>query len=1224
MSLRRSVPRAVAVFLLSLLVLRAEAQKTIHIPADQPTIQAGINAASNGDTVLVAPGTYYENIDFKGKAITVTSSDGAAKTILDGGGKGPAVTLKTGEPRTAVLSNMTIQHGGNFQSYTQSTGVFLEAAGGIYIYSSSPSLLNNIVTQNNCWDIETNGAAPLIQGNEISATQDPKGSCTFGGGAAIYVGGNLGYGTASNTSPLILGNTIENNVESGLEDAGGNGGAGIAVWNGSPVIENNVIRNNDSPGGSGGAINVEGGFNVVIAQNLMYGNHAGCGGGALAFEDGSLGPTDLVIANNTIVDNTGVGTAGYSECSSMSQIYPFPGRYGYSGPSAIIVNNILSGSTVYPALNCDQLGIGSSAEADQPIFDHNILLNNGGPFFGSKCADVSARYGNQAIDPQFVNPAAGDYHLRASSPAIDAGNNSVLQTIAQFSGSNLTRDFDLHARVQDTTGKGYPVVDIGAYEYTGLVETSSTTAVLTASSYTGAGGFSDSLTAAIASPLGVPTGSAIFYLDGQQIGSSTLNANGIATLGSVVIVPGTHSLYVSYPGQGVFTPATSVVILVWANVYSTSLTLTSSANPSVQGQPVTFTVTGSSPDHTIPSPLPLTDSTGSQLLATLTLNSAGTATYTTSALALGYHYISVGYAGDALHAAATVYLSQNVVSAYPTATSLTCTPSSIPIGSSAALKVAVASSNGVPTGSIAFTDGAASFGQATLSGGSATFSYLGQTAGTHTLTASYTPTGSFASSAASCTETVVGLSSTAILTASPVSGSYGTPVALTATVSPAIATGSGVPTGTVTFRNGVATVGSATLNGGLATLTNSTLPAGMNNLTCSYSGDTVYQASTCNTVPVIITASPTALTITSSANPTLSLVPVTFTARLSINGQPAGAGYPVTFTQGNGSLAILLGTAATDASGTAVYTTSQLSGPLVSTISAVFSPTSSLLGSSASMLETITANPTTTTLTATPNPAYQSQTVTLATSIATASPNLLGGTMTFYDGSVTLGTAKVDSTGHASLTTSTLAVGTHSLSASFAPLAPFDLPSVSPAVQETILASAFTLTLSPSAITLSPSQSGTVAIQLASIGNFAGLLTLTHGAMPTYGTATIAPGSVTLNAGGTATANLSLVTSARSAGEAPQRPGSRRLAPVFAAGVLILLPLASMRRYRQRLAGRLLTVVLAMAALQGLTGCTWIYYAVAHVSPGSYQLPITATDTNGNSQSKTLTIVVTP
>src|SRR6266436_2220044 len=55
----------------------------IHVPGDRPTIQAGINAASSGDIVLVAPGTYIENINFMGKAITVKSSNGAKYTIID-------------------------------------------------------------------------------------------------------------------------------------------------------------------------------------------------------------------------------------------------------------------------------------------------------------------------------------------------------------------------------------------------------------------------------------------------------------------------------------------------------------------------------------------------------------------------------------------------------------------------------------------------------------------------------------------------------------------------------------------------------------------------------------------------------------------------------------------------------------------------------------------------------------------------------------------------------------------------------------------------------------------------------------------------------------------------------------------------------------------------------------------------------------------------------------
>jgi hypothetical protein len=72
---------------------KTEAQTTIRVPADQPTIQSAINGATNGDMVLVAPGTYFENINFGGKAINVTSESGPQATIIDGGNANPVVTF---------------------------------------------------------------------------------------------------------------------------------------------------------------------------------------------------------------------------------------------------------------------------------------------------------------------------------------------------------------------------------------------------------------------------------------------------------------------------------------------------------------------------------------------------------------------------------------------------------------------------------------------------------------------------------------------------------------------------------------------------------------------------------------------------------------------------------------------------------------------------------------------------------------------------------------------------------------------------------------------------------------------------------------------------------------------------------------------------------------------------------------------------------------------------
>src|SRR3954469_25677884 len=96
----RTLPLVVISFVILSGILSA--QVTINVPADIPTIQGAINAAHNGDTVLVAPGTYFENLDFVGKAITVKSSDGPTLTIIDGGSQGPVIRFANNEFAAAV------------------------------------------------------------------------------------------------------------------------------------------------------------------------------------------------------------------------------------------------------------------------------------------------------------------------------------------------------------------------------------------------------------------------------------------------------------------------------------------------------------------------------------------------------------------------------------------------------------------------------------------------------------------------------------------------------------------------------------------------------------------------------------------------------------------------------------------------------------------------------------------------------------------------------------------------------------------------------------------------------------------------------------------------------------------------------------------------------------------------------------------------------------------
>src|SRR5260370_27858784 len=131
-------PAYVVMMVFAAFVAAAANGVTIYVPGDRATIQQGIKAAQNGDTVLGAPGTYLEHLDFIGKAITVTSSGGAVVTVIDGGNvfDTPVVNFSSREALTSVLSGFTIRHA------SASFGA------GVSLLGASATILDNVFDSN--------------------------------------------------------------------------------------------------------------------------------------------------------------------------------------------------------------------------------------------------------------------------------------------------------------------------------------------------------------------------------------------------------------------------------------------------------------------------------------------------------------------------------------------------------------------------------------------------------------------------------------------------------------------------------------------------------------------------------------------------------------------------------------------------------------------------------------------------------------------------------------------------------------------------------------------------------------------------------------------------------------------------------------------------------------------------------------------------------------------
>jgi hypothetical protein len=233
----------------------------INVPADVDSIQGGIDLANPGDTVLVQPGTYYENINFNGKNVvvgswTLTTADTSyvSQTVIDGNSNGSVVKFGSGEDSIALLCGFTITNGSGLW--------YVDGGGGINVNNSSPTLEFLKITYNHAAE---------------------------GAGICLY-----------NSNLKISHATVTSNITLGLMESGGVGG-GILIANSNPVFTNVSITNNISQAGAG-IYCVD--SNPTLIDVTVKNNSAtirgmgGASGGGIIFENSNPDLKNVVVKDN--------------------------------------------------------------------------------------------------------------------------------------------------------------------------------------------------------------------------------------------------------------------------------------------------------------------------------------------------------------------------------------------------------------------------------------------------------------------------------------------------------------------------------------------------------------------------------------------------------------------------------------------------------------------------------------------------------------------------------------------------------------------------------------------------------------------------------------------------------------------------------------------------------------------------------------------------------------
>jgi predicted outer membrane repeat protein len=440
----------------------------IYVPADQPTIQDGINVAAAGDVVLVAEGIYYENINFMGKAITVAShfyldqkEKHIRKTIIDGSQPsnpdfGSVVSFVSGEDTNSVLCGFTITGGTGTLEFFPGFPPAREG-GGVICSFSGAKIIRNIITGNKAENgfICSGGglstgppfaSTHVILENNIFKENTVKGSFITGGGGVSFA-----------SSGKVIQNSFIKNTAYALEGSAAGGGLIVQSWDptvapphevvvsGNIIMRNKALQDENATnwlGGNGGGMTIlgsKGNFtNNIIKHNEVNAVNSSFAPGVLF----DFPPDEVYFRNNIVSHNTfngpgpcfGGGFAIWDgspviENNLFEKNYATYGGGGWIGDAfsfAKIINNTITKN------HAELQGGGIYTKNAEATVMNSILWNNHAPqgceiyiesgTINVTYSDVKGGWtgtGNREVNPHLLGMLQ---FLGFRSPCIDAGN----------------------------------------------------------------------------------------------------------------------------------------------------------------------------------------------------------------------------------------------------------------------------------------------------------------------------------------------------------------------------------------------------------------------------------------------------------------------------------------------------------------------------------------------------------------------------------------------------------------------------------------------------------------------------------------------------------------------------------------------------------------------------------------------------------------------------------